>query len=155
MHIRIIAVGNKMPRWVEEGVAEYAKRLPNEMKFQLVEITPGKRGKGLDVQRAIDTESKAILSAITSRDWVIALELTAKAWSTEMLAKELSHWQQEGNDVVFLIGGPDGLSQDCLQRANQRWSLSALTFPHPLVRIILVEQLYRAVSINTNHPYHR
>lgn len=155
MHIRVLAVGTKMPGWVEQGVAEYAKRLPGEMKFQFVEINPGKRGKGADIQRAIEAESKAILSGISDRDWVVALDLTGKPWSTEQLAWHLTDWQHSGNDVVFLIGGPDGLSQACLQRANQRWSLSALTYPHPLVRIILVEQLYRAVSINTNHPYHR
>ena len=144
-----------MPAWVEQGVEEYTKRLPAEMKLVIREIPLGKRGKGADIQRAIAAEGKQMLAAIGQYDKVIALEVKGKSWGTEQLAAELQRWQLEGANVSLLVGGPDGLAPDCLQRADQRWSLSALTLPHPLVRILLAEQLYRAWSINTNHPYHR
>ena len=155
MRIRLIAVGTKMPAWVEQGVNEYCKRLPPELKLEIKEISAGKRGKGADIQRAIQEEGKQILAAIGQYDRVIALDVKGKPWSTEQLAGELENWQREGDDISLLVGGPDGLSAECLQRADQRWSLSALTLPHPLVRIVLAEQLYRAYTINTNHPYHR
>jgi 23S rRNA (pseudouridine1915-N3)-methyltransferase len=155
MHIRLIAVGTKMPRWVEQGIDEYVKRLPPELKFELREIPLGKRGKGADIQRAIHTEGQQMLAAIGQHDRVIALDVKGKPWGTEQLAVELQGWQREGDNISLLVGGPDGLAPDCLQRAQQRWSLSALTLPHPIVRVILAEQLYRAWTINTNHPYHR
>jgi 23S rRNA (pseudouridine1915-N3)-methyltransferase len=155
MYIRLIAVGTKMPRWVEQGIDEYVKRLPPELKFELREIPLGKRGKGADIQRAIHTEGQHMLAAIGQHDRVIALDVIGKPWSTEHLAVELQGWQREGDNISLLVGGPDGLAPDCLQRAQQRWSLSALTLPHPIVRVILAEQLYRAWTINTNHPYHR
>lgn len=155
MHIRLIAVGTKMPRWVEQGIDEYVKRLPPELKFELREIPLGKRGKGADIQRAIHTEGQQMLAAIGQHDRVIALDVKGKPWGTEQLAVELQGWQREGDNISLLVGGPDGLAPDCLLRAQQRWSLSALTLPHPIVRVILAEQLYRAWTINTNHPYHR
>jgi 23S rRNA (pseudouridine1915-N3)-methyltransferase len=115
----------------------------------------GKRGKGADLQRAILKEGQQMLEAIGSGDKVIALDVLGKAWSTETLAEQLQNWQFEGNNISLLVGGPDGLAPDCLARADQKWSLSALTMPHPLVRILLAEQLYRAWTINNNHPYHR
>jgi 23S rRNA (pseudouridine1915-N3)-methyltransferase len=144
-----------MPKWVEAGSDEYTKRLGADLKIEWIELPLGKRGKGFDVQRAIQSESDAILNAIGKGDIVIALDVLGKSWSTEDLADKLKTWQMSGNNVSLLIGGPDGLSQQCLQKAEQKWSLSALTFPHPLVRVILAEQLYRAWSINNNHPYHR
>ena len=155
MYIRLIAVGTKMPRWVEQGIDEYVKRLPPELKFELREIPLGKRGKGADIQRAIHSEGQQMLAAIGQYDRVIALDVKGKPWGTEQLAVELQDWQREGDNISLLVGGPDGLAPDCLQRAQQRWSLSALTLPHPIVRVILAEQLYRAWTINTNHPYHR
>ena len=155
MRIRIIAVGTKMPDWVEQGVAEYRKRLPHELNLEIKEIALGKRGKGADINRAIQAESEQMLAAIGKGDSVIALEVTGKSWSTEYLAQELQQWQLEGNNISLLVGGPDGLSSDCLAKASRKWSLSALTLPHPLVRIVLAEQLYRAWTINHNHPYHR
>ncbi|MFA7553712.1 MAG: 23S rRNA (pseudouridine(1915)-N(3))-methyltransferase RlmH [Spongiibacteraceae bacterium] len=155
MRIRLIAVGTKMPHWVELGVAEYSKRLPAELKLEVKEIALGKRGKGADIQRAINTEGQQMLAAIGQHDHVIALDVQGKGWGTEQLAVELQRWQLEGDNVSLLVGGPDGLAAECLQRANQRWSLSPLTLPHPLVRVILAEQLYRAWTINNNHPYHR
>lgn len=155
MKVKIIAVGTKMPKWVVEGTGEFTKRLPRDLKVEFVEIPLGNRSKGADLKRAIQSESKAILDSIAERDWVVALEVKGKAWSTEQLACELESWQMRGDNVCLLVGGPDGLSNDCRNRANQQWSLSALTLPHPLVRILLAEQLYRAYSINQNHPYHR
>lgn len=155
MKIKIIAVGAKMPGWVNQGVQEYQKRMPGHYNISFQEIALGKRGKGMDLKRAIEQESKAMLAAIGEFDTVIALDVLGKSWSTEQLADELKEWELAGQTVCLLIGGPDGLSQDCLQRANKKLSLSALTLPHPLVRVVLMEQLYRAWSINANHPYHR
>lgn len=155
MHIKVLAVGTKMPAWVEQGVSEYSKRLPAELKFDIRELALGKRGKGADVARAIRTEGEQMLAAIAADDYVVALDVLGKPWSTEQLAGQLQQWQMAGRNVCLLVGGPDGLAPSCLQRADQRWSLSALTLPHPLVRVILAEQLYRAWTINNNHPYHR
>jgi len=155
MRIRLLAVGTKMPKWVEQGVDEYRKRLPPELKLELKEIALGKRGKGADIRRAISSEGQLMLAAIGERDRVVALDVKGKPWSTEQLAGNLRDWQLGGDNISLLVGGPDGLADDCLQRADQRWSLSALTLPHPLVRIVLAEQLYRAWTVNSNHPYHR
>ena len=144
-----------MPAWVEQGVNEYSKRLPPEIKFEIKEIPLGQRGKGADIKRAIAAEGQQMLAAIPEADKVIALEVTGRAWGTEKLAGELQQWQREGDNITLLVGGPDGLASECQARANQQWSLSALTLPHPLVRIVLAEQLYRAWAINNNHPYHR
>lgn len=144
-----------MPAWVEQGVTEYSKRLPPEIKFEIKEIPLGKRGKGADIKRAIAAEGQQMLASIPVADKVIALEVTGRSWSTEKLAGELQQWQREGDNITLLVGGPDGLASECQARANQQWSLSALTLPHPLVRIVLAEQLYRAWAINNNHPYHR
>ncbi|MFT5577986.1 MAG: 23S rRNA (pseudouridine1915-N3)-methyltransferase [Paraglaciecola psychrophila] len=155
MRLRLIAVGTKMPAWVAQGVQEYHKRLPPELKMELREIPLGKRGKGADLQRAISDEGRQMMAAIGASDWVVALDLSGKPWTTQTLAQQLQDWQRGGNNVSLLVGGPDGLAPECLARANSRWSLSALTLPHPLVRIVLAEQLYRAWTINNNHPYHR
>lgn len=155
MKVKIVAVGTKMPKWVVDGTNEFTKRLPRDLQIEFVEVPLGNRSKGADVKKAIQSESKAILDAISERDWVVALEVRGKAWTTEALAKQLEGWQMRGGNVCLLIGGPDGLSDECRAKADQQWSLSALTLPHPLVRILLAEQLYRAYSINQNHPYHR
>jgi len=155
MHIRLLAVGTKMPKWVERGVDEYCKRLPPELKLEVKEIALGKRGKGADIRRAIASEGQQMQAAIGDRDRVVALDVKGKPWSTEQLAGNLRDWQLGGANISLLVGGPDGLAQECLDRADQHWSLSALTLPHPLVRIVLAEQLYRAWTINNNHPYHR
>jgi|TARA_R110002124_G_scaffold79773_5_gene211708 23S rRNA (pseudouridine1915-N3)-methyltransferase len=155
MRLRILAIGTKMPDWVESGCNEYLKRLPPELRIEVVELPLGKRGKGADIQRAILREGEAMLKAIGERDQVIALEVQGKSWSTGDLAVNLQHWQGSGDNVSLLVGGPDGLAPTCLARADSRWSLSPLTLPHPLVRVLLAEQLYRAWSINAGHPYHR
>jgi 23S rRNA (pseudouridine1915-N3)-methyltransferase len=155
MKLRLLAVGQKMRAWVEAGYAEYANRMPPETRLELVEIPLAQRSKSQAVEKAITAEGQRMLAACGERDRVIALDVRGKPWSTEQLAAQLAEWMQDGRDVSLLVGGPDGLSQGCLERAERRWSLSPLTLPHPLVRILLAEQLYRAVSILKNHPYHR
>ncbi|SFR73845.1 23S rRNA (pseudouridine1915-N3)-methyltransferase [Marinobacter daqiaonensis] len=155
MRLKLICVGQKMPGWVSAGFQEYARRMPRELPLDLTEITMAHRGKNPDIPRLMQQEGDAILTAAGDRDRVIALEVGGHAWSTEKLASQLENWQLEGRDVSFLVGGPDGLHESCRARADQCWSLSPLTLPHPLVRILLAEQLYRAWSITRNHPYHR
>jgi 23S rRNA (pseudouridine1915-N3)-methyltransferase len=155
MRIHLIAVGTRMPSWVSEGYQEYAKRLPRECRLQLTEIPLSKRHKSLTAAQAKQQEGKAMLAALPKDCTVIALDVAGKSWGTEDLARHLGDWLGSGRDVALLVGGPDGLSPSCLDRADQRWSLSALTYPHSLVRIVLAEQLYRAWTLNTGHPYHR
>ena len=155
MRIRIIAVGTKMPGWVEQGYAEYAKRLPRDCTVELVELPLAQRGKNTDIARAMEKEGEDMLAAIGKGEQVIALDVKGKAWSTEQLAEQMADWRMSGNNYCLLIGGPDGLAPQCLAQAHMRWSLSALTLPHPLVRILVIEQLYRACSILQNHPYHK
>ncbi len=144
-----------MPAWVETGFKDYAKRLPRDFSVEVVELPLGPRGKNASIEKAIAKESAAMLAAIPDGDKVIALDVKGKPWSTEQLSEKLADWRMDGNNYSLLIGGPDGLSAECLQRADVRWSLSALTLPHPLVRIVLIEQLYRAWTILNNHPYHK
>jgi len=151
----LISVGTRMPRWVAEGYAEYAKRLPPECALHLVEIPAGRRGKGLDPRRAVAEEGERLLKALPAGARVIALEVGGHAWSTEELAAELGRRLGAGRDLALLVGGPEGLAGPCRGRADDLWSLSRLTFPHPLVRVILAEQLYRAWSLLQGHPYHR
>lgn len=155
MHLHLISVGRRMPAWVEAGYAEYAKRLPPECALHLVEIDPLRRGKATPPALAREDEGRRILKAIPKGAGVVALDVQGQCWSTETLARYLGDWLSEGHDQALLIGGPDGLAPECLARARQRWSLSALTFPHPLARVIVAEQLYRAWSLIQGHPYHR
>lgn len=144
-----------MPAWVQAGYDEYAKRLGQEMQLQLVEIAAEKRGKSSDIKRIMQKEGKRMLQAIPANTHIVALDREGKSWSTEQLADNISHWQQEGLDLALLIGGPEGMARECLQRAHTRLSFSAMTFPHPLIRIMLAEQLYRAWTILKHHPYHK
>ncbi|HET7778270.1 MAG TPA: 23S rRNA (pseudouridine(1915)-N(3))-methyltransferase RlmH [Rudaea sp.] len=153
MRAHLIAVGERMPAWVGEGFAEYAKRLSRELPLQLVEISTKSRSR--EAARAIADEGAAILAAIPKSAHVVALDGRGKAWSSEELAAQLARWRMQGQDLAFVIGGPDGLAPAVLERAQQRWSLGPATLPHPLVRIVVAEQLYRAVSQLANHPYHR
>lgn len=155
MNIHLIAVGEKMPRWVQDGYSEYAKRLPTECALRLIEVPAGKRGKNADVARIIREESERMLAAIPKGANVVALEVGGRSWSTEQLAQNLEDWMGSGRDLALLVGGPDGLGDSARKAAGQLWSLSPLTLPHPLVRVVLAEQLYRAWSILRNHPYHR
>lgn len=155
MIIRLIAVGNKMPDWVERGYQEYAKRLPSGYTLHLVEITPEKRTKQSDIKRLTEKEGEKILAMMKPGNLVIALDVLGLAWTTPQLSTSLQTWHSENRDVDLLVGGPDGLSPTCLQKAHLKWSLSPLTLPHPIVRVVVAEQLYRAWSILHNHPYHR
>jgi len=155
MNIHLIAVGEKMPRWVQDGYSEYAKRLPTECALRLIEVPAGKRGKNADIARLIRDESERMLAAIPKGAAVLALEVGGRSWSTEQLAQNLDDWMGSGRDLALLVGGPDGLSLAARKAADQLWSLSPLTLPHPLVRVVLAEQIYRAWSILRNHPYHR
>lgn len=155
MRLKLVCVGQKMPGWVTEGFQEYARRMPRELPLELTEIPMAHRGKNPDINRLMRQEADAILGATSDSDRVVALEVEGRPWSTEKLALQLENWLLEGRDVSFLVGGPDGLHDDCRRRADQQWSLSPLTLPHPLVRILLAEQLYRAWTITRNHPYHR
>ena len=144
-----------MPRWVADGFAEYVKRLSHELPLELIEIKPGMRGKGRDDARAIADEGAVMLAALPRDTHVIALDGRGATWSSEQLAAQLANWRMAGRDLAFLIGGPDGHARDVLQRADQRWSLGPLTLPHMLARLVVAEQLYRAVTILSGHPYHR
>lgn len=144
-----------MPEWVKTGYQEYAKRLPPECRLNLIEIAPGKRGKNADIARAVQGEGERMLTSIPKDSCVIALEARGTQWSTEQLSAQLKDWLQGGRDVALLIGGPEGLAESCLKRAQFKWSLSKLTLPHALVRVVAAEQLYRAWSILKHHPYHR
>ncbi len=144
-----------MPSWVDEGVAEYRKRLPPELQLDIRDLPLAKRGKNTDIRRAISQEGEAMLAAIPKGDRIIALDVKGKSLSTEGLATALRGWQMDGDNISLLIGGPDGLSAECLAAAQQKWSLSAMTLPHPLVRVLFAEQIYRAWTILANHPYHR
>jgi len=155
MRVRIIAVGTKMPSWVLEATQDYLKRFPREWAVEFVEIALGHRGKGQDTAKAIAKEGENMLAAIDDRERVVALDVKGKSWSTEQLSQHMQDWQMDARHVALLVGGPDGLAPACLARAEQRWSLSALTLPHPLVRVLLAEQLYRGWSILKNHPYHK
>jgi len=155
MQLRLITVGQKMPSWVEQGYSEYARRFPRDFQLELIEVPAVKRGKNADIARLTDKEGEAMLAQVSSGDWVIALDVKGKHFSTPQLAQQIEHWQQHHPSVVLLVGGPEGLAPACVQRANQKWSLSNLTFPHPLVRVLIAESLYSAWSVTVNHPYHR
>lgn len=144
-----------MPDWVTQGYDEYAKRLPKELSPQLVELPLAVRSKSANVEKIKLTEGEQILSSVPKGARLLMLDVKGKSLSTEMLSQKMSSWQMEGTDICLVIGGPDGLSSQCLAAADERWSLSALTLPHPLVRVVLVEQLYRAWTILQNHPYHK
>jgi 23S rRNA (pseudouridine1915-N3)-methyltransferase len=155
MRIHLIAVGTRMPAWVTSGYEEYTRRMPHECGIRLVEIPLGKRGKSRSALQNRREEGKAMLAAIPAQATVVALDVRGKAWSTDALAARLQDWLQGGRDVALLVGGPDGLDDACIARADLRWSLSALTLPHALVRVLLAEQLYRAWTVLQGHPYHR
>jgi 23S rRNA (pseudouridine1915-N3)-methyltransferase len=155
MKIRLIAVGNKMPNWVEAGVAEYQKRLPSDFSLSITEIPLANRSKNSPIAIAMEKEAKALQEACDKNDFIVALDVQGRSLSTEKLAGQFNKVREDGRNIALLIGGPDGLTKDCLESADARWSLSALTFPHPIVRVVLVEQIYRVWSILNNHPYHR
>ncbi|MEO8308159.1 MAG: 23S rRNA (pseudouridine(1915)-N(3))-methyltransferase RlmH [Pseudomonadota bacterium] len=154
MRLALIAVGQRMPGWIREGFEDYARRLRPRLPLTLVEIPAAKRGSG-DLQRAIAEEGRKQLASIRPDDYVIALDERGTARSSLALSRWLAERLNDGRDLAFLVGGADGFAPEVLQRANERWSLSTLTLPHALVRVVFAEQLYRAVSLLDGHPYHR
>lgn len=155
LDVQIIAIGTRMPDWVELGLSDYLKRIPRSVNLKLIELNSGDRGKGGSAKTAREAEADLILSKLVKRDRVIALDEKGISIATKKLAGFLQDLQMQAMSLSLVIGGPDGLSERVLHRADIIWSLSAMTFPHALVRVILVEQIYRALMINSNHPYHR
>ena len=144
-----------MPSWVQQGYDEYAKRLPRECELVLKEIPAGKRGKNSDIARIVKEEGERMIAAMPQSTHIVTLDIPGKPWTTPELAGAMQRWLEGGQSVSLLIGGPEGLADEVKPLARESWSLSKLTFPHPLVRIVVAEQLYRAWSILHNHPYHR
>jgi 23S rRNA (pseudouridine1915-N3)-methyltransferase len=153
MLLRLIAAGTRLPSWINDGYREYAERLQGDFKLELIEVAIAQRGSG-DVARAIAKEGERMAASIDGA-YVVALQVTGKALTTEQLAKFLEQRTQDGRNVCFCIGGPDGLAPEIDARADMRWSISALTLPHALARVVVAEALYRAVSVIKRHPYHR
>jgi 23S rRNA (pseudouridine1915-N3)-methyltransferase len=155
MKIYLIAIGAKMPAWVTQAYQDYAQRMPRECQVILKEIAAEKRTKNSDINKIKMKEAAKLMAAIPPNCHSVALDVQGKQWSTETLADHLNTWMMSGQDIALLVGGPEGLTNDVRRQVRQLWSLSTLTFPHPLVRVVLAEQLYRAWSITANHPYHR
>ena len=155
MNITVLAVGNKMPRWVDEAVQEYAKRFGRDVQYTLKEIKPEKRGAGVNAAQGMVAEEKRILEALPDNAFLVVLDERGKAPTSVELAQYMQRWQQDGEHVCFVIGGADGMTDALKQKARLMLRLSSLTLPHGMVRVLLTEQLYRAVSILQNHPYHR
>ena len=155
MHIRVLAVGDRQPSWVDESFAVYAGRLPRDWKFRLDGLSTVRRQKNDKSRKAMEAESKQILAGLNQSELVVLLDERGRQFDSRQLAGRLRQWQTEGRDLCFVIGGPDGVSEDCRQRADIIWSLSRLTLPHGLARVLLAEQLYRAHTLQTGHPYHR
>jgi 23S rRNA (pseudouridine1915-N3)-methyltransferase len=152
--IRILAIGHKMPAWVEQGCAEYLKRMPREMTVEMVEIKPDKRAAGKSGAQVREAEAARLIEA-AGRDYLVVLDEHGQEPTTLQLAQRMEHWLADGRDVALAIGGADGLHDTVKQAAQWQWSLSRLTLPHGMVRVMLAEQLYRGWSVITNHPYHR
>jgi len=155
MKARLIATGERAPGWVAQGFAEYQKRLSHWLPLELVEVTPGLRGRNRDAQRAIEDEGQRVLATLPRNAHIVALEVTGKQHSSEQLAQRLEHWRGQGRDLALLIGGPEGHAPAVLAAAHETWSLGPLTLPHMLARLVVAEQLYRAAAMLANHPYHR
>ena len=155
MHIRLIAVGDRQPSWVDEAVSIYTGRYPREWKFRLDTIATARRGKSDKSNNAREAEGEHILNKLGSNEQVVLLDERGKQLTSQKLATRLSDWQSDGRDLCFIIGGPDGVSSACRERADSIWSLSELTLPHGLARVLFSEQLYRAWSLHSGHPYHR
>lgn len=155
MHIRLLAVGGRQPAWVDDAFRNYAGRFPPHWQFRLDVVATAKRSKSADAQRAIETEGEQLLAKVAADEQVVLLDETGKQPTSQALAGQLSAWQADGRDLCFIIGGPDGVSKNCRSRAGFVWSLSNLTLPHGLARVIFAEQMYRAWSLLSGHPYHR
>ncbi len=155
LKITLITIGAKMPSWVEQGAREYAKRLKETAQLKIIEIPLTKRGKSSNLNRILEKEADEIISNLPSQARIIALDIEGKTFSSPELAIKINQLQLETSHLCFIIGGPEGLMDKVLELSHEKWSLSKLTLPHPLVRVILLEALYRAWSINAGHPYHK
>lgn len=155
MHMRLVAVGDRQPGWVDTAFSDYAARLPRSWKFTLRALATSRRRKQGDAQGAKREEGERILKELRAGEYAVMLDERGKQLSSVELAQAANDWQRDGRDLVFVIGGPDGIDEPCLQRADFRWSLSKLTLPHGLARVLFAEQLYRASTLNDGHPYHR
>lgn len=155
MHIRLLAVGDRQPAWVDEAFSTYSERLPREWKFRLDVIPTVRRNKNDRSRQAMEAEGELIVARLGQSEQVILLDERGRQMTSKSLAGKLSDWQIDGRDLCFVIGGPDGVADSCKQRADFTWSLSQLTLPHGLARVLFAEQLYRAHSLQTGHPYHR
>lgn len=157
MKLHMIAVGQKMPDWVMAGIQSYQRRMPAHLPIIVREIPaePRPRQSTGNADRLMAAEADRIRQAIPDHALTVAMEVSGAPWSTESLAERFAEWMQSGQDICFVIGGPDGIDPDLSRTCQTRWSLGALTLPHPLVRVIIAEQLYRAHTILTGHPYHR
>lgn len=155
MKIDLVAVGTRSPKWISAGFDEYNKRIQGGYRINLHEIQVGKRTKNRSMSQLIETEGQKMLGLVDQRTKVIALDVKGEQWTTPQMAKEMHDWELDAQNVALLVGGPDGLSPACIDRANKSWSLSPLTFPHFLVRVLIAEQIYRGWSLLNNHPYHK
>src|SRR3972149_1037127 len=155
MRLIVAAVGERMPRWVDEGVAEYAQRFPRKARLELVAVRPERRGATRTVAQVLAAEGKRLAARLPAGGRRVALDERGRGGTPGELAKLLERWLPEGRDVAFLVGGPDGLDPALKAAAEVQLRLSSLTLPHALVRVVLAEQLYRALAILDNHPYHR
>jgi 23S rRNA (pseudouridine1915-N3)-methyltransferase len=155
LKIDLVAIGTRPPPWVVQGIAQYSSRIKRDCRFQILEIKTSDRKKKQSVATYQEEEARLIGSHLISGARVIAMDSRGKIWSTEQLAGKVEAWSQQTNHFQFVIGGPDGLSDAIVSRADETWSLSNLTFPHFLVRVLLAEQIYRALMLNANHPYHK
>ncbi len=155
MRIHLIAVGKKMPEWVNSGFLEFSKRMPPELQINLIEITPSVRNKTTPIEKNIKEEGERIQSAIPSNSRLIVLDEKGKNFSSVDLSKKMESWLPMGQDISIVIGGADGVDNVIKQQAVEKWSLSSFTLPHALVRVVIAEQLYRGWSILKGHPYHR
>ena len=155
MHIRLLAVGDRQPSWVDDATGVYTARFPREWKFRLDTIPTVRRQRNDKSRQAMEAEGEQILARLDRSELVVLLDEQGRQLYSRGLAAKLGDWQNDGRDVCFVIGGPDGVSDTCRQRADFTWSLSQLTLPHGLARVLLMEQLYRAHALQTGHPYHR
>jgi len=155
MKIHLIAIGKKMPDWINSGYTEFSKRMPPELQINLIEITPSIRNKTTPIEKNIKEEGERIKSAIPTNSILIVLDEKGKNFSSIDLSRKMENWLPMGQDIALIIGGADGIDPEIKQQADEKWSLSSFTLPHALVRVVVAEQLYRAWSILKGHPYHR